>query len=309
MKNFFCGLLGSLFLVSLFLPQVLLAGANLQISAEPGVSIWLNGDLVGKTKSEENGLVIRDIAPGEYSLRAAKQGYNSTTVQLTAEEGQTIEWRIEMAKPVMKVEEAVKRVEAVMVEAKPVGSVLLKSVPLNAEIFLNGKSIGNADKKIIYAPASEHSVRFVLQQRELSEKFTLNSEENITLTADFIRGEIVKESAEASSSRGPAVIKMQTARARKPAIFPHRKHQEMYECAVCHHGMDDEGNQTPYTEGMAIQHCATCHNPDMENTKLNSLMQAAHTRCKGCHKKVVEESGTAGPIGKCSGCHSVPAEE
>ncbi|MDH3390515.1 MAG: hypothetical protein OEL85_01795 [Desulfobulbaceae bacterium] len=41
----------------------------------------------------------------------------------------------------------------------------------------------------------------------------------------------------------------------------------------------------------------------MENKKLNSLTRAAHARCKGCHKKVVEESGTAGPIGKCSGCH------
>lgn len=61
--------------------------------------------------------------------------------------------------------------------------------------------------------------------------------------------------------------------------------------------MDDEGKQTGYTEGMVIQHCATCHNPAMENKKLNSLTRAAHARCKGCHKKVVEESGTAGPLG------------
>ena len=67
--------------------------------------------------------------------------------------------------------------------------------------------------------------------------------------------------------------------------------------------MDSEGKQVSYTEGMEIQHCVTCHNLKMENKKLNSLMQAAHTRCKGCHKKVVEESGTAGPIGKCRGCH------
>jgi hypothetical protein len=67
--------------------------------------------------------------------------------------------------------------------------------------------------------------------------------------------------------------------------------------------MDSEGKQIPYTEGMIIQHCVTCHNPKMKNKKLNSLMLAAHTRCKGCHKKVVAESGTAGPIAKCSGCH------
>ena len=55
---------------SLFLPQVLLAGSVLQKSAEPGVSIWLNKEYIGKTTKEENGLVIKDLVPGEYNLRA-----------------------------------------------------------------------------------------------------------------------------------------------------------------------------------------------------------------------------------------------
>jgi hypothetical protein len=46
------------------------AGSVLQISAEPGVSIWLNHEYIGKTTKEENGLVIKDLVPGEYNLRA-----------------------------------------------------------------------------------------------------------------------------------------------------------------------------------------------------------------------------------------------
>ncbi len=63
---------------SLVLPQVILAGSVLQKSAEPGVSIWLNKEYIGKTTKEENGLVIKDLVPGEYNLRAAVQGYNPT---------------------------------------------------------------------------------------------------------------------------------------------------------------------------------------------------------------------------------------
>ena len=60
---------------------------------------------------------------------------------------------------------------------KKMGSYLrtsyLKSIPLNAEVFFNGKSIGSADKKITYAPADDYSVKFVYQKRELAEKFAL----------------------------------------------------------------------------------------------------------------------------------------
>ena len=303
MKGIFYGLLCSLLAVGLLLPQVILAGSILQISSEPGVSIWLNNENVGKTTKEENGLIIKGIAPGEYSLRAARQGYNPTETQLVVENDQTIEWRLSFAEPVMNIEDAVKRIDSAMVGNKPVGTIMLKSIPLNAEIFFNGKSIGRADKKITYAPAVDYSVKFVYQKRELSEKFSLQPDETILLTADFTNGEIVRKSAEVDNNRGPAEIKMRTARNKKPALFPHRLHQGMYGCETCHHGMDSEGIQTPYTAGMAIQHCVTCHNLKMENKKLNSLMKASHVKCKGCHKKVIEESGTAGPIGKCSGCH------
>ncbi len=289
--------------MSIFLPQNIFAGALLQINAEPGVSIWLNNELAGKTTREENGLVIADLAPGEYFLKASKPGYDSTEILLKVENNQAIEWRIKLAKPVMKVEDSVKRIDGSLIRSDPTGTFILKSIPLNAEIFFDGDSIGSADKKLTYVPAAEHTVKFVFQKRELAKKFSLQPDEIISLRADFAKGEIVRETTQIDSKRGPAVIKMQTARKKKPALFPHRKHQGMFVCATCHHGMDSEGKQVSYTEGMEIQHCVTCHNLKMENKKLNSLMQAAHARCKGCHKKVVEESGTAGPIGKCRGCH------
>jgi hypothetical protein len=287
-------------------PQVIFAGSVLQITAEPDVSIWLNNEYVGKTAKKENGLVIKDLEPGEYNLRAARKGYESVEIMLNAEDNQTIEWRINLVKPVMDIVDTVRRIDVAMVETKPVGTITLKSIPLGAEVFFNGKSIGKSDKRINYAPASDYSVKFVFQGSELLEKISLQPGAAIIVTADFTKGEIVKDLIEVDTGQGPAVIKMQTARKKKPAMFPHRMHQEMYGCEVCHHGSDDAGNKVAYTEGMAIQHCVTCHNPKMGNKKLNNLMQASHVKCKGCHKKVVAESGTAGPIGKCSGCHNVP---
>lgn len=101
----------------------------------------------------------------------------------------------------------------------------------------------------------------------------------------------------ADTMTGPAEMTLTTAAAKKPATFPHAKHQEKLECASCHHGKDDAGKQVPFAAGMKIQKCVTCHNADdMTDKKLNSFKGVAHEKCKGCHK----ESG--GPT-KCTGCH------
>jgi len=308
-KKIFLSVLCSIAFLGMLLPQKIFAGAILQISTEPGVSVWLNKDFMGKTDAEQNGMVIKDLAPGEYVLKAFMPGYDPVETLVSAENGKTVEWRIQLVKPAVKVEDEVKRIESKMVRSEPMGTIFLKSIPLNAEIFLDGKSIGPADKKLTYVPAGEHAARFVLQKHELVKKFSLEPDEEIFLQADFMQGTIAVESIPLVGNLGPAVIKMETSRSRKPALFPHRRHQEKYDCADCHHGMDSAGNQIPYSEGMEIKHCVTCHNAKMKNKRLNGLMLAAHTRCKGCHKKVVEESGKAGPIARCSGCHEVANNE
>jgi len=93
-------------------------------------------------------------------------------------------------------------------------------------------------------------------------------------------------------SIGPAEIVLQTESARKPAVFPHREHQEAYSCTACHHARD---------EIMVIDKCATCHTVEISNPDVNSYKKAAHILCKDCHKDV-NDQGKDAPI-KCSGCH------
>ena len=309
MKKSFLSVLYSIVVMNMFVPQIIFAGSLLQISAEPGVSIWLNREFSGKTTREQRGLVIADIKPGEYVLKASMPGYDPVETLINVKDNQTIEWSIKQARPVMQVENSVKRIDSSMIRSEPTGTIILKSIPLNAEIFFDNELIGLTDKNLMYVPAAEHTVKFVFQKSELAKTFALQADESILLRADFMKGEIVKDSGQTKTRLGSAVIKMQTSRKRKMAIFPHRKHQERFECASCHHGMDNEGKLVPYTEGMEIKHCVTCHNPNMKNKYLNSLMLAAHSRCKGCHRKIVAESGTAGPIDKCIGCHGVPDGE
>jgi predicted CXXCH cytochrome family protein len=289
--------------------RMLCAGSFLQISAEPGVSIWMNGQSMGKTGGEEQGMVLRDLEPGDYLLKAARSGYKPVETVITVGREHSVEWHVVLARPAMQVEDAVLRLESTLLRSEPTGTMVLQSIPLNADIFLNGKSIGKTGKKITFVPAGSHTIRFALQQQHLEKQVDLQEGDSLLLRADFMKSEVVSESDMIGSRLGAATIIMQTARRRKPAQFPHRKHQDMFKCAACHHGMDSLGGQLPYTEGMDILRCAACHNPaSMENRKLSSLKLAAHTLCKGCHRKTVAAKGTAGPIDKCTGCHNAPEE-
>lgn len=103
-----------------------------------------------------------------------------------------------------------------------------------------------------------------------------------------------------AANPGPEDITLQTADAKKPAHFPHKKHQETIKCEECHHTMDATGKKGPYVEGQEKK-CETCHNKDFANAELNSLKAIGHARCKGCHKQM-EKEGKNAPT-KCTGCH------
>ena len=113
-----------------------------------------------------------------------------------------------------------------------------------------------------------------------------------------------------SADAGPAdlVLKSSDSDKKPPAVFPHKKHQDAYSCGECHHSMVD-GKQGPYTDGMAIQKCEECHNPEVlggkkkGKHKLDTYKGAAHGNCVDCHKKIAKEDSSKKKLKSCKTCH------
>jgi hypothetical protein len=91
---------------------------------------------------------------------------------------------------------------------------------------------------------------------------------------------------------------------KKPALFPHRAHQEREKCGTCHHYVDDAGVRQPATDDPLsnvgkIAKCDTCHNADFANEKLRKWKDIGHGLCKACHKKKKADGAPT----KCGACH------
>ncbi len=109
-----------------------------------------------------------------------------------------------------------------------------------------------------------------------------------------------------AADQGPADIVINEG-GKKPATFPHKKHQDAFGCAECHHGMAD-GKQVPYADGQEIQKCDTCHNKDVlagkkaGKEKLDTFKGAGHANCLACHKENDNKE-----LKKCTTCHKKKA--
>jgi hypothetical protein len=108
-----------------------------------------------------------------------------------------------------------------------------------------------------------------------------------------------------AEEKGPAEITMD---GKKPAVFPHAKHQEKIKCGECHHGAAD-GKQVAYAESQKIEKCATCHTGDMlkagdHKVKGKTAMQrAGHGNCLACHKAEAKKDAKLKKLSKCGTCH------
>lgn len=115
-------------------------------------------------------------------------------------------------------------------------------------------------------------------------------------------GTVSKEEPQDNSaeigSNGPVEMVLKTSQAKKPAYFPHEKHQGKYSCGTCHHGKSPSGKLVKYTEKTVISNCSTCHNADMPNEELNDFQSIGHKLCRECHRK--NQNITSA---KCSTCH------
>jgi hypothetical protein len=91
---------------------------------------------------------------------------------------------------------------------------------------------------------------------------------------------------------------------KKKSRFSHPVHQNIgVDCGQCHHGSDHQPLTDKDIEAMDASQqlrCASCHNKDFANPKLQIPKIVFHANCKECHKQGID--GKTGPT-KCTGCH------
>ena len=167
-------------------------GGDVQITCEPDVRIWVDEVFKGVTTVDDNGLYVENLGPGIRKIKAAKSGYKIEERSVEVLRGKTIEVRFHFTTPAMKVEDLTYGGQTGYGTAG-IGNFILRSAPLRATVYLDGREIGKTDTKVSNIGAGKHHLRFVFKKQTLEGEFFLRPNQTMKLKAHFKKGRIINE--------------------------------------------------------------------------------------------------------------------
>lgn len=188
MKKIFYLLL--LFIFTSFL--IFADSSYIQINCPSEFDIYLNGKYIGQTNKEENGKIIGPLSSGNYNIKISKISYDDVVYNIVLEQDETQVLKVSPGVVSYKIENLDEDNSKIV--KKTVGTLKLRSLPVDTKIYINGKSIGNSDIKISDFPVGQHKVTFEKGNKILSTNINLENSDTLSILADFISNTITVKS-------------------------------------------------------------------------------------------------------------------
>jgi len=156
----------------------------------PVVNIWLDDEFKGGIAGRE-GIYFDRLNAGIYHIKAVTKGFEPFHTDVRVSDDQVVKLRISFIFPEMKTEEVVSVENIALV--KQAGTVIFKSVPLRAFIYLDGKRMGAADKKVANIFVGSHSIGFAFKNKSVGGVFELKPNETLIITGLLKENRITTE--------------------------------------------------------------------------------------------------------------------
>ncbi|WP_316787107.1 PEGA domain-containing protein [Pedobacter frigiditerrae] len=109
----------------------------IQVTSEPGVAVYLNGEFKGNTTAELNGYIIQNISAGTHKIKVSKSGYLSFEENITVKAGEVFSYKVKpfTRNGVTISEEGNSAASETKVNI-PTGKLSIQSVPIEIKITM-----------------------------------------------------------------------------------------------------------------------------------------------------------------------------
>ena len=128
---------------------------GVQVSAEPGLAVFLDGQPAGTTSAREDGLYLSDISRGRHVIRVEKEGYLPQTFEVDVV-ARPIEVEVAQFLP------AAAPAPALPASTTEVGSLVVTSAPQNITVSIAGRVEEKRTPQLSIGslPVGEHTITF-----------------------------------------------------------------------------------------------------------------------------------------------------
>ncbi|MFZ0471774.1 MAG: PEGA domain-containing protein, partial [Bacteroidales bacterium] len=104
--------------------------SHIQVEAEPGITVLLDGQLKGITTIDQGGLIIQNVNSGQHTIKVIKEGYSPREYTLTVETGEVLMYQIDnnFVSAIKITEEGNKEKQTISVKK---GNLTIQSLPIS----------------------------------------------------------------------------------------------------------------------------------------------------------------------------------
>ncbi|GAI74739.1 unnamed protein product, partial [marine sediment metagenome] len=183
------------------------AVGDLQITADPGLRVYLDEEdnFVGKTNEYDDGLYLEGLPVGSHAVIIKKSGFLPGRFMIEIKSGRTIELTVGELKPDITIEQKGEAKEA-EVEAE-VGSLKIRSVPLKCDIRFLDRTINKEKDEVVIEgiPVGTYPIEFWRREETLTHQVTILANSELELLVHF-RDRKVLQTRTLAATRGEMVL-------------------------------------------------------------------------------------------------------
>lgn len=172
--------------------------SHIQITAEPDISIFIDGNYKGKTISEMGGLIIENVAPGNHIIKVVKEGYNPQEEQINIKKGEVYMYTVNPSfVPKIKITQqgnvGEQRIE------KKLGKIKVQSLPIAITIAIPQLGIKYSKTQDEWIaddiPEGSYDASFIWNNKTLTYTIKVNNNQLTHLFVNMIKGEFEDRSS------------------------------------------------------------------------------------------------------------------
>jgi uncharacterized protein (TIGR02145 family) len=172
--------------------------AYIQVTAEPGISVFLDNSFRGKTTIDMGGLIIENVSAGTHTIKILKSGFNPQEEKITIKSGEVYSYKVKPFIPKLKISESGNTGQQNI--NLQVGTLLIQSLPLSLSINIPSLGINTSksqDKwKVEEIPVGRYQSTFKGMNKTLTFNIEIHDGQLTHLFVDIVKGEIKDLTAE-----------------------------------------------------------------------------------------------------------------
>ena len=165
----------------------------IEIIAGPDIKVFLNGDLMGVTSVEENGLFIHDVMAGMHSLRFVKDDFKPQVKEIELKKGQVFSFRLEPFVPVIKISLFDGSESSEVVQRT--GDVWIQSLPTSVRVIIKSLDVDfkkDKDKMLLEGvPVGVYKVVFVWKLKRLNCSIEVVKDKTTHIMVNMVKKRVV----------------------------------------------------------------------------------------------------------------------